>query len=622
MIFSIIILLLVGVVAYFYYVQGFFTATISAIAAALAATMALGYFEKVTAAMFSSKYLDFGNAFSLTLIFAVTFVIIRVLFDKVVPGNIRLQATVDQVGGALMGLVVGIFAVGIFAIAAESMPFGVSILGAARFKTGPDRPVTVPGHGQATDEIVSDELISEDPLNKSPDRQTLLLPVDDWVVNFVSALSDGGSLAGDSTFASVHPALLDEYFGQRIGIQPAANHVAVNIPNHEAVSVPLAYVLSTVNEGDAEIKQLRNGALRMLKPSLASDDHNVILVIRVMFSSGATDTDRSVRFSPSSIRLVVDSTNYFPIGSLDSTGLLRVNKADDPLVVAVTDQQNGADMVFYVPKDKVLQGSADPKTGESTIKFASGAFLEVKREVRIDLGALKFVSPPAQDKSMNVLRKSGLPPAAGTTPTPAAAAPQTISPTPAVAVAPPVSDGAVPFVYDHAQVSNRLFAAVATGLLDGPEVMVQFPTGTAMVRNKTLDRLHVRPDATIRALGTGDNPFAELFVPAGKHMVQLIGTPPPTTDDAWGWSKHLGDFAIVAGSGESVKASGAAAKVLKSQQFMMAAAYQSDGPTPTVPPEADARPTDVWLMFNVANGQPLKELDYQGRIIAPLNMPG
>ena len=95
MIFSIVILLLVGVIGYFYFVQGFFTGLLSAISAVLAASLAISYFEPMSAAMFQNKFVDSGNAIALITIFAVSFFAMRLLFDKLVPGNIRLQSTVD-----------------------------------------------------------------------------------------------------------------------------------------------------------------------------------------------------------------------------------------------------------------------------------------------------------------------------------------------------------------------------------------------------------------------------------------------------------------------------------------------------------------------------------------------
>ena len=619
MIFSIVILLLVAVIAYFYFVQGFLTATLSAVAAALGAVLSLSYYEPLTVALFQSKFVDLGNAISLLLIYAASFIVLRLLFDKLVPGNVRLQSTVDKAGGAVMGVIIGIFTMGIMAIATQSMPFGPSIMGQARYKTGPDREVTVPGQGvQAADEQVTDEMIGEK--FDLPDRQTLLLPVDDWVVGFVSMLSDGGSLAGNQPLTSVHPALLDEFFGQRIGIQPGAVHVLINTRSPAPLTIPLAYVLPQVNEGDAEIKQLRAGALRILKPSLQSDAQNEIVVIRLMFTRGAADTDGIVRFAPGSIRLLANGTNYFPIGSLDTAGVLRINKPDDAIAVGVTDTDHGADMVFFLPKSGVLHQATD-KDGNTSEKFVDGSFLEVKRETRIDLSGVTFVAPQAPDKTLNVLRKKLMPPAL--TDTPAAPAASLSQPANAqIGSVPSASNAKVPFVFDRVELSNKLFAVIAPGLLNGPESDATFPTGSAFVRQKQLDRLQVRPDAPIRQQGTGDNATAALFVPAGKHMVQLIGTPPPQTDDAWAWSSHLHDFALIAASGEPVKASGAAAKVLKSQQFSMAAAYQSDGIVPLIASEAGARPTDVWLLFNVTDGLPVKELDYQGRMVVPLNMPG
>ena len=610
MIFSIIVILLVGVIGYFYFVQGFFTAAFSAVAATLAGVLALSYYEPLTAKLFQNKFVDSGNAVALIGIFAISFIVLRVLFDKLIPGNIRLQSTVDRAGGAVMGLVVGIFAIGIFSIAAQSMPFGPSIMGQTRYKTMESRSVVVPGNGQGqgADESVSDELVSEK--FEPNDHQTLLLPVDDWVVGFVSYLSNGGSLAGDNTLASVHPALLDEMFGQRIGIQPGVNHVIVDSPTRQSVSVLLAYLLPEVNEADAEIKALRTGVLRSLKPELKSEGGNAILVIRIMCTPNAADTDQLVRFSTGAVRLVVNGTNYTPIGSLDATGTLLLNKPDDALIVSVKDGNAGADMVFYVPSAEVLQGSAASKKGASGLpSFTPGSFLEIKREARIDLSDVKFTPPQAPDKTLNVVRKKGIPAAP---PKPSASI---VEPQPTAATDPI-------FEMDRCEMSAKLFNPVAVGLFDGTSADVTFASGSAHVQNHEFTRCNITPSVPLKAVGDGDNSIETLAVPSGMRMVQIIGTPPARTDDPWMWSANLNTFTLIDSTGGSHKPAGAFAKVFKSQQPMMMGVYESTGLPIAITRVADARPTDVWLMFLTPQNAGVRELDYADKMLAPINMPG
>ena len=590
MIFSIVVILLVGVIGYFYFVQGLFTGALSAISATLAGVLSISYYEPLTASLFQNKFVDSGNAISLLAIFAVSFVVLRVLFDKIIPGNIRLQSTVDGVGGAVMGLVVGIFATGILAVAAQSMPFGPSIMGQTRYKTMDTRSVTVPGNGQAADESVSDELVSEK--FEPNDHQTLLLPVDDWVVGFVSYLSNGGSLAGDNVLTSVHPALLDEFFGQRIGIQPGVNHVIIDSPTRHALTVPLAYLLPEVNEADSEIKNLRTGVLRSLKPQLKSEGGNDILVIRLMCTPNAADTDQLIRMSPGAIRLLANGVNYTPIGSLDSTGTLLLNKPDDAIIVSVKEGDAGVDLVFNVPAADVLRNGSAGKKGDTAFpSFQPGAFLEVKREARIDLSDVKFTSPQAPDGTLNVLRKKGI------------TQPMTKKTTASIEQPQNVADADPVFDMEKVETSAKLFHSVAVGLFDGSAADVTFASGSAHVDAHQFTRCTVNPIVPLKEVGEGDNSIQTLAVPAGMRMVQFVGTPPARTDDPWMWATHLGEFSMVDSAGGAHKPAGAFAKVFKSQQPMMMGVYESTGLPITIAKVADARPTDVWLMFSFPERQ-------------------
>src|SRR5687768_12573703 len=127
MIFGIVILLLVLLVAYFHYMQGLLNGVISAVCAVIAAALALGFHENVIAMVAQGKLADQTHALVLVGMFAAIYLILRVIFDKLVPGQIRFPAIVDKIGGAITGLIAGVFAIGILAIAAQTLPFGPAV---------------------------------------------------------------------------------------------------------------------------------------------------------------------------------------------------------------------------------------------------------------------------------------------------------------------------------------------------------------------------------------------------------------------------------------------------------------------------------------------------------------
>jgi hypothetical protein len=144
---------------------------------------------------------------------------------------VRFPVIVDKVGGAAMGLVAGVFAGGIVAIVAQYMPLRPSVAGYARYAVD-NREVVVPGEatgGRSLNSETWDELKTSKPGQLDPgDKQTMmLLPMDDIVINTVSHLSDGGSLAWDQPLKQTHPDLVQELFAQRLGIQNRATRVAL-----------------------------------------------------------------------------------------------------------------------------------------------------------------------------------------------------------------------------------------------------------------------------------------------------------------------------------------------------------------------------------------------------------
>src|SRR5438067_853723 len=90
MIFSIIILLLVGGIAYYHYAQGFFSATMSAMIAVVAAVLAVSYHETLVLTLLKGKFADYAIGMGMIAIFALIYIVLRTVFDKAVPGNIRL----------------------------------------------------------------------------------------------------------------------------------------------------------------------------------------------------------------------------------------------------------------------------------------------------------------------------------------------------------------------------------------------------------------------------------------------------------------------------------------------------------------------------------------------------
>ena len=132
MLLAILLILFVAAVAYIHFIQGALSGFISAVLAIISAAVALSYYEPLADTISGGKFADQAHAVCLIALFAVTYIVLRLLFDKFVPGNVRLPSTADKVGGAVFGAVAGVFGCGIVAIAAQTLPLGPSAIGYAR----------------------------------------------------------------------------------------------------------------------------------------------------------------------------------------------------------------------------------------------------------------------------------------------------------------------------------------------------------------------------------------------------------------------------------------------------------------------------------------------------------
>ena len=407
MVFAIIIIVLIGVVAFFHYTQGFWSATLSAVCAVFAAALAVGYHENVVNTLLKGQMSDQANAIALIAVFALTYLILRIIFDKAIPGNLRLPVIIDKIGAGIMGFFAAIFSVGVVAVAAQTLPYGPTVGGYARYPMAEDRTASMPIQGKVQyQEIpVSDQL---EPDRLAPeDRKSLWVPVDDWVLGLVSHLSDGGSIAGARPLKSVHPNYLDEVFAQRLGIQTGGARVATNAVKPQ-ISIKGLFRSGALPQMDGEPPNMRPTGKPVKVPDPKAGES--LLVVRVQFDTGTGDVEKSqrfVRFSMGSIRLVARSqdegpTNIYPVGTVEAGSTLLANRMDDFLFI---NEGSAADVAFIVRNDEVFAGK--PAEGKS-LKMKDGVFVEVKRLAREELGGKDVKEGVTPDKSVAVMRKAAI----------------------------------------------------------------------------------------------------------------------------------------------------------------------------------------------------------------------
>ena len=614
MIFSIVIILFIALIAYFHYVQGLFSATISAVCAVIAAIIAVSYHETVITALFKGAMANQAQAMVLVALFAFVYFILRMIVDKTIPGNVRYPLMVDKIGAGAVGVIAGLFAAGVLALAAGSLPFGPSVAQYSRYSVS-DRAATVGGARGNVDSSTNDEIVDNNlddariALNPAK-RNGLIIPVDDMIAGVVGQLSSG-ALSNDHPLLAVHPDWPTELFGQRAGVQIGTKHVLLNLPGLQMVSLDDVFKLDSVPQIDAEQHDIRDGSPDGFhdtvgkNPTLKPGADEMLLGVRIKFDANATDEDGKARVSPLSVRLVgwKDEggakvySNFNPIGTLEDTAALYRNKPDDPLIV-----QGGksVDFVFKLPREEVLtDASAKPK--DLTIK--PGVFVEVKRMAQMDLAGREVKGAPVYSKDLDqgVLRKpletaKNLPKHG-----------ETASANSAQPGGEATATG--PIQVSGMKVGNKLFSAVYPGQFSG-DSNVSFAAGNGAMKNKMFQKLVVNASKTTKELAEGDFPVTDFYVPDGKKMVQVTGK---VSGDPWGWN-NLGAFDLVDAAGVKYKPNGAMVEISQLSIPKMITNYDADNAVPNVGQE-DGKVNRVHLLFNVPDGTQIKELDYNGQPI-------
>ncbi|HWB53365.1 MAG TPA: CvpA family protein [Tepidisphaeraceae bacterium] len=584
MIFSILILVLVGIIAFFHYTQGLFSAAISALLAIVSAAIALSYEEVIVNTWLQGKFADEANAIVLVVTFAVVYCVLRFIFDAAVPGNVRLPVLADKVGAGVFGVIAGIVTAGIIAIAAQMLPFGPVIAGYGRFETVASRHVILSeGMRQAQDMEIHDELKNG---FDTDSQRKLILPVDDWVMNFVSYLSEpSGALAGERTVTSIHPDWLNELFADRLGVEVGGKRVAMNVGKNQQVKVTGVYAPASLPEIGGESKDIRE---QQPSGEVKSNSSQMLLVVRIMFDRDATDDDNLVRFSMANCRLIVDGKAYYGIGTVANGQTLLASNLDDPLFIPIKGADHGADVAFLVPPSDVLASNNKPA---GPMKLSDNVLLQVKRLAWVDLSGKKVSSDISASPDVSLLR----------------------TPDVEKLIKPAQVGISAPLDYQKTEYNAIMFTSINVGTPDANVNDQQLTSGTISLHDKKFSKLDINPTETIQRLKQGGYPVNEFYAATGKSIIQVYCQ--PSGDNAWKWADVLDQFTLVDSDGHRHKPSGAVAKLIEANgQEKMVAEYNAESPITSFSSE-QGTPTDIWLIYQVPAGTQAKQWDFKGKLV-------
>jgi len=641
MIFCGILLVLTGVVAFFQYVQGFFSATISAIAATIAAIVAMGWYETAVPLIFNAKIFDSAAPIALVVIFAVTYLVIRLVIDALVPGNVRVPFIVDKVGAGLMGLIAALMATGIVAVAADAMPFGPAVGMYARFPTMDQSDPMYGGQNGQMQDTKNYDVYTGDKYPDDANESSVWLRQDDLLAGLIRKVSaDDGSLSSGHPFTAVHPDLLDEYYGQRLGIQAGARHTAVSNQASPEVSVKGIYEPPRpIPLVDGEPPTMRIAGSTPVPATLAADVGQIVLVVRMTFAGKdlADDADDLMRYSAASIRLVagqpgnnVPFKDFYPVATLDNKGIAVACRPDD-FLFSDMGQTRTIDFVFLVDRDNVMADA----TKNPPFELPPGTFVEFKRYAVSDIGGqtVQYGPPPNPDKTP-VIRKPSVDTALGKidglwtgaaaidTSTPGAAGSSgeessggDNGPT-AAASDHPLGDSGLGYI--SISVSNKLPYPISAGTSNDAGT-VQLPGGVGgELDHRQWTQLTVNADTTVDQLAQPPSEDAqELAVDPNTVLVQVECSAPVSgsSNQMWSWGNRLADFALADATGQTFPCVGVWATAQRGTDHYLVVNYKNFDDKNHLQPLSSkkGRPVNVWLAFQVPSGTPIAEIRFSAQ---------
>src|SRR5690348_3848211 len=98
MVFLILMGVLVLGIAFFHYIEGFFSSTLSAMLVIIAGVMAFSWHETVVEKLLKGAMGTFAHGVTLLGLFLVIYVVRRMIFDKAIPAGVRMPAMAEKLG--------------------------------------------------------------------------------------------------------------------------------------------------------------------------------------------------------------------------------------------------------------------------------------------------------------------------------------------------------------------------------------------------------------------------------------------------------------------------------------------------------------------------------------------
>lgn len=307
MLLTLLTLAFIGGLTAFLASQGTLTAIFTFFSAAFAAVLAIGLMPALAPLIGGLWRPDLGMGLAFLGVFSITFSILRIGTDVMVPSDIHLPPLINRVGGGIVGFLASTVVMGSLLIGITLLPLPETILGGANLVKSDD----------------NDQIEANMP----------------FPVKFTGAILNmaNGGAQGGRDLASVYPDLPLALASYRHTVQ-AGSKTAL-LP--DMVELRGWYVPNAAD----------------LKSRGIPTDKGVPTVVRTVIKNGsdagsALDNDPYLRLTPQQVRLIARSTTgsgykqYNPIGMLEK-GDRFVKLTDDPLNQSMADDTNDQNQIIH-----------------------------------------------------------------------------------------------------------------------------------------------------------------------------------------------------------------------------------------------------------------------------------
>ncbi|MHC4976209.1 MAG: hypothetical protein ACYTF7_06345 [Planctomycetota bacterium] len=339
MLLNIIVILGVLFIAYMWTEQGLISAFVHLCCTIAAGAVAFGVWELLVYSFLLDAKTDLAWTLGLMLPFMLCLLAFRLICDKVIEWDIKVDNSVRFVGGGILGLCSGIISIGITVIAVGFMGLGASMFGY--------QPVTTSNNGSVV---------------KS---SGLWLPVDAITAKTFEMLSVGGFSSGDNALARRQPDVhlqaglvrMTNADYSRTTLSPKDMEIYGSYEVHGSVQE----LVTDTFQIDGEGVPIRQSVSRFDGSPPASNSK--IFGVVMSFQRGAVETTSQYVFGPNQVRLVCELSDgtieaFYPVAQVSRASSQTTTagrwRFDGPRVfMAASGQSDRSRMSFeyLIPDD-------------------------------------------------------------------------------------------------------------------------------------------------------------------------------------------------------------------------------------------------------------------------------